>query len=162
LPPPFSSDRPPHREVPHDLRGRCFNCFSSLRQAASCHCRTRCFRCFEPEHHVVCCPRQLTASTPARQLLAWRSVPVPSTRASTTAAPSLDSHRGSSRRRSKHRRQCTSRSSRVDPSSPTDVEEFANPLQEPTEEEQAPSPVESSFVPLYVVLWWSPSVAPVL
>jgi hypothetical protein len=53
---------PPHQEVPHDLRGRCFNYFSLLHRATTCHRRTRCFRCREPGHHVACCPHQLAVS----------------------------------------------------------------------------------------------------
>ncbi|CAN6299747.1 unnamed protein product [Urochloa humidicola] len=35
----------PHRPVPTDLRGKCFNCFSLEHRAATCKSMTRCFRC---------------------------------------------------------------------------------------------------------------------
>jgi hypothetical protein len=71
---------PPHRQVPEDLRGRCFNCLSSSHRAAACRRPTRCFRCLEPGHRSYRCPRKLAASKPPRQLppvrrLAWRPVP---------------------------------------------------------------------------------------
>lgn len=35
----------PRRPVPEDLRGRCFNCFSSSHRAAACRAEPRCFKC---------------------------------------------------------------------------------------------------------------------
>ena len=48
--------RPPRRQVPADLVGKCFNCFSAGHTAALCRQRTRCFRCRSPGHRSYVCP----------------------------------------------------------------------------------------------------------
>jgi hypothetical protein len=53
----------PRRGSLVDLRGRCFNCFSSFHLAAVCRRPTRCFRCFEYGHQVSTCPMGLVART---------------------------------------------------------------------------------------------------
>jgi hypothetical protein len=53
----------PRRGSPVDLRGRCFNCFSSSHLAAVCRRPTRCFRCFEFGHQVSTCPTGLGVCT---------------------------------------------------------------------------------------------------
>jgi hypothetical protein len=64
----------PCRAVSKDLRGRCFNCFSTRHRATVCRHRTHCFRCSKPGHHSYVCPCKLTASKPLRRL-AWRPLP---------------------------------------------------------------------------------------
>jgi hypothetical protein len=51
----------PRRGSLVDLRGRCFNCFSSSHLAAVCRRPTRCFRCFEFGHQVSSCPTRHVA-----------------------------------------------------------------------------------------------------
>jgi hypothetical protein len=70
-----SSTLKPHpRPVPVDLRGKCFNCFSSEHRAAECRNHVRCFFCRLPRHRVGVCPRRRTTpSIPGRNLV-WRPV----------------------------------------------------------------------------------------
>jgi hypothetical protein len=53
----------PRRGSLVDLRGRCFNCFSSSHLAAACRRSTRCFRCFDFGHQVSSCPTRPVART---------------------------------------------------------------------------------------------------
>jgi len=65
----------PHRSVPADLRGKCFNCFSQEHRAANCKSRTRCFRCLALGHRSSGCLRQpigLLPEDPRPQRLVWR------------------------------------------------------------------------------------------
>jgi hypothetical protein len=144
----------PLRKVPHDLTTRCFNCFSFLHRAAACRCRTRCFRYLEPGHHVARCPRWFIASRPERRLLAWWLAPAPSVWAAADAALSGDSHRGPSRRRSRHRRWHASRSRHDDPTPPAVMEEFTDPGLEPAEQRPPRLVEECSSVPVCVVPRW--------
>jgi hypothetical protein len=88
--PPLSRSHP-RRAVPEDLRGRCFNCFSTRHRAAVCRHRTRCFRCLEPGHRSYVCPRKLAALKPLRWL-AWRLLPAP-TNPMAVAAPAGEGER---------------------------------------------------------------------
>ncbi|KAF8669884.1 hypothetical protein HU200_051063 [Digitaria exilis] len=62
------------RRVPVDLRGRCFNCFSTDHRAASCRSMTRCFRCRDLGHRTSGCTRQdgLRPAAPRRLHKVWR------------------------------------------------------------------------------------------
>jgi hypothetical protein len=62
------------RPVPVDLRGRCFNCFSSEHRAAVCRNRVRCFFCRLPGHRVGECPRRRTDPPFPGRSLVWRPV----------------------------------------------------------------------------------------
>lgn len=44
--------------VSSNLRGKCFNCFSSTQHATECHRLVRCFCCRLPEHHAYECPHR--------------------------------------------------------------------------------------------------------
>ncbi|GJN03141.1 hypothetical protein PR202_ga20550 [Eleusine coracana subsp. coracana] len=72
--------RRPLREVPADLRGWCFNCFSSLHRAADYRRHTRCFRCLEAGHRSYNCPRSFVTSRQPRSTKAvkmqWRPVKI--------------------------------------------------------------------------------------
>jgi hypothetical protein len=60
------------RPVPMDLRGRCFNCFSTEHRAAVCRNRVRCFFCRLSGHRVGVCPRRRTdPPIPGRTLVWW-------------------------------------------------------------------------------------------
>jgi hypothetical protein len=67
------------RPVPVDLRGRCFNSFSTEHRAAECRNRVRCFFCRLPGHHVGVCPRRRTDSPIPGRTLVWRPVAMKST-----------------------------------------------------------------------------------
>jgi hypothetical protein len=47
---------PPHRWMPADLTGVCFNCFSPSHVATLRHQKTRCFRCHDLGHRSIRCP----------------------------------------------------------------------------------------------------------
>jgi hypothetical protein len=68
--------RGPRRQVPPDLRGKCFNCFSPTHRAADCRSRYRCFTCHKPGHRAFECRGQRSAtSRPGRKRsLVWRRV----------------------------------------------------------------------------------------
>jgi hypothetical protein len=55
----FRGNHLPRREPPVDLRGRCFNCFSSGHLASVCRRPTRCFQCLKPGHQAARCPGRL-------------------------------------------------------------------------------------------------------
>jgi hypothetical protein len=46
----------PHRPVPQDLRGRCFNCLAMSHRAAACRRPSCCLRCRRPGHRAADCP----------------------------------------------------------------------------------------------------------
>ncbi|CAO2189399.1 unnamed protein product [Urochloa humidicola] len=75
-------ERRPRRSVPVDLRGRCFNCFSTRHRAASCRSRSRCFRCREMGHLSYACRRTASSSIPTTKLV-WR----PTTSTTATVPP---------------------------------------------------------------------------
>jgi hypothetical protein len=106
----MAARRIPHRGVPPDLRGKCFNCFS-LHRTADCRRRTRCFRCLEPGHRSYGCPRRLVASrphnpppSPATRRPIWRPVPVPQAAAPMAAGSSAAGHHEAPRRPRRRRR----------------------------------------------------------
>jgi hypothetical protein len=51
----------PRRQIPADLRGKCFNCLSASHRAAVCRRPTRCFQCMEPGHRISRCPVEAQA-----------------------------------------------------------------------------------------------------
>ncbi|TKW38529.1 hypothetical protein SEVIR_1G121200v4 [Setaria viridis] len=53
--------QPPRRPVPVDLRGRCFNCFSSEHRAAGCRLAPYCFHCWAIGHRSYVCRRRPSA-----------------------------------------------------------------------------------------------------
>jgi hypothetical protein len=69
-----STLKPLPRPVPVDLRGRCFNCFSSEHRAAECRNRVRCFFCRLPGHRVGVCPHRRTTPPIPGRILVWRPV----------------------------------------------------------------------------------------
>ncbi|CAN6381159.1 unnamed protein product [Urochloa humidicola] len=48
--------RRPHRRVPADLRGLCFNCLSPNHRAAAFYSKTHCFKCRRLGHRALRCP----------------------------------------------------------------------------------------------------------
>ncbi|CAN6272551.1 unnamed protein product [Urochloa humidicola] len=58
------AERRPHRQVPTDLRGLCFNCFSPDHRAANCSSRPRCFKCKQLGHRARWCPNSGMVSHP--------------------------------------------------------------------------------------------------
>jgi hypothetical protein len=62
------------RPVPVDLRGKCFNCFSSSHRAAACRSSVRCFSCRRPGHRVLSCPSRRSSQSLPRPVRVWRPV----------------------------------------------------------------------------------------
>ena len=93
-------DRRHRRTVPVDLRGRCFNCFSSKHRAASCRSVTRCFRCRALGHRAHDCSacRLVSPSTNVPWLV-WRPTQTATMPSPTAAAPPPPGDDGSGRRR---------------------------------------------------------------
>jgi hypothetical protein len=69
--------RHPPRSVPADLRGKCFNCFSSKHRVASCKSSTRCFHCRASGHRSYFCPMRRAGCPAVAPSMAWRLVPAP-------------------------------------------------------------------------------------
>ncbi|KAG2617814.1 hypothetical protein PVAP13_3NG258011 [Panicum virgatum] len=85
------AERRPPRPVPVDLRGKCFNCFSSRHRAAFCKSSTRCFRCRETGHMSYICPdRRAALPATASPRLVWRPVVASPTAAAATMATPAD------------------------------------------------------------------------
>lgn len=100
------------QQVPADLRGRCFNCFSRGHRAASCASLPRCFRCRSLGHRSAGCPRPVVvsrreASRPRR--VEWRpkalagAVAVPAT--ADIACDALETSQNRKRRRCRARKE---------------------------------------------------------
>jgi hypothetical protein len=68
------TSKPLPRPVPVDLRGKCFNCFSSSHRAAACRSLVRCFSCRQPGHRALSCPSRRSPLSPSRPARVWRSV----------------------------------------------------------------------------------------
>jgi hypothetical protein len=71
--------KPLPRPVPVDLRGKCFNCFSSSHRAAACRrpghrSLVRCFSCRRPGHRALSCPSRRSPLSPSRPARVWRLV----------------------------------------------------------------------------------------
>jgi hypothetical protein len=62
--------------VPADLRGKCFNCFSTAHRAAECRSRSRCFVCRELGHRSYNCSGQGAIANQAalKSTRVWRRV----------------------------------------------------------------------------------------
>jgi hypothetical protein len=71
---PWKALESPPRPVLVDLRGRCFNCFSSEQRAVECCNRVRCFLYRLPGHHVNVCPHRRVAPSLSKCSLVWRPV----------------------------------------------------------------------------------------
>ncbi|KAG2590106.1 hypothetical protein PVAP13_5NG382200 [Panicum virgatum] len=69
--------RRPHRPVPADLRGKCFNCFSPRHRAVACNSSTRCFLCRALGHRSYGCPEQCAGHVVVPPRMMWRPVPAP-------------------------------------------------------------------------------------
>jgi hypothetical protein len=70
----------PRQPVPADLRGKCFNCFSTEHRATCCRSQTRCFRCRKLGHRSAACPRTAGVAgpaIPAPRRLVWRPLVSP-------------------------------------------------------------------------------------
>jgi hypothetical protein len=63
--------KPPSRPVPVDLRGKCFNCFSSSHHVAACWSLVRCFSCRGSGHRVLSCPSRRSSLCPPRLARVW-------------------------------------------------------------------------------------------
>jgi hypothetical protein len=68
------TSKPLPRPVPVDLRGKCFNCFSSSHRAAACRSLVRCFSCRRPGHRALSCPSRRSPLSPSRPARVWRPV----------------------------------------------------------------------------------------
>lgn len=60
--------------VSSNLRGKCFNCFSSTHHATECHRLVRCFCCRLLEHHGYECPHRRSGAPQPRRSLVWRPI----------------------------------------------------------------------------------------
>ncbi|KAL6601754.1 hypothetical protein ACP70R_044974 [Stipagrostis hirtigluma subsp. patula] len=92
--------RGPHRPVPVDLQGRCFNCFSWKHRAADCRRGPRCFRCQELGHRSFDCVGRKAAPT---SNYVWRRVTKPSVTMAGEAAVGAGPGREASGRRRRRR-----------------------------------------------------------
>lgn len=84
--------QPPRRPVPVDLRGLCFNCFSSSHRAAACRSRPRCFRCRLIGHRSFACLARRTGAQMATadsfgQTSVWRRIAPAAIPAATVEVP---------------------------------------------------------------------------
>lgn len=69
--------RPTQRPVPVNLRGKCFNCFSSHHRAVGCRASSPCFHCLASRHRSYWCPAKLASwpqVPPVGRMLIWRPV----------------------------------------------------------------------------------------
>jgi hypothetical protein len=66
--------KPLPRHILVDLRGKCFNCFSSSYRAAACRSIVRCFSCRRPSHRALSCPSRWSPLSPSRPARVWRLV----------------------------------------------------------------------------------------
>jgi hypothetical protein len=64
--------KPLPRPVPVDLRGKCFNCFSSSHHVAACWSLVRCFSCRQSGHRALSCPSRRSSLCPPRLARVWR------------------------------------------------------------------------------------------
>jgi hypothetical protein len=62
------------RTMPFDLRGKCFNCFSSSHRVVVCRRLVRCFCCRLPGHRAYMCPRRRSGAPQPQRGLVWRHV----------------------------------------------------------------------------------------
>jgi hypothetical protein len=68
------TSKPLPRPVPVDLRGKCFNCFSSSHRVAACRSLVRWFSCRRPGHRALSCPTRRSPLSPSRPARVWRPV----------------------------------------------------------------------------------------
>jgi hypothetical protein len=128
------------RQLPDDLKGKCFNCFSSSHRVASCRQSVHCFRCLAAGHCAAVCSGR---PVPMRRM-EWRPVSctsAPSTAAGLIGSPSpvvgvcaeeamlgggAGTEVGRSRRRGQVRRRCSNVTGGSSPA-PTIVEGESKP-----------------------------------
>lgn len=105
---------PPRCPVPADLRGRCFNCFSTRHTAVVCRSRPRCFFCGGLGHLSGACPSRL----PACRQLVWRPKVVEAARSAAMHSPANSEgereHKRKRRRRRPHRARAVSSTGNVE------------------------------------------------
>jgi hypothetical protein len=75
----FHGDHLPRRWSHVDLRGKCYNCFSSTHLVVTCRRPTRCFKCYKLGHQAAGCPSLPVA---AKKNSVWQRLSNQSERAS--------------------------------------------------------------------------------